>query len=90
MFLLLSPFILNSQFDNLTTSLNSIPTLGFKLETKYFILEDDFSQIREFKPYLEFNKSLRFGVGYCRLKKSRGRILKFSALTFFWRISIKF
>ena len=90
LFLLISPFLLTSQFNNLTTSLNSIPTLGFKFETKYFILEDDFSQIREFKPYLEFNKSLRFGVGYCRLKKSRGRILKFSALTFFSEYLLNF
>ena len=43
------------------------PKFGLKMENKNFLLDDQFSRIQEFKPYLEFGNRLRLGLGYCWL-----------------------
>lgn len=81
--LFLLPIIYISQVDTIISSLKTKPIFGFKIETKYFNLDKDFSQFREVKPYIEFNKVIRFGVGYCWLKKINGRPLRINSFTFF-------
>ena len=90
LFLFFIPTLFFSQINNVIPSLKTTPTLGFKFETKYFILDDNISQLRELKPYLEYNNIIRLGIGYCWLKKSKSRILRFSAFNFFAEYLINF
>ena len=83
LFLLFIPLLFFSQNIDIISSLKTKPTIGFKFESKYFILDHNLSQLRELKPYLEFNDIFRVGVGYCWLKKRRGRLLSFTAFNFF-------
>tara|TARA_B100001173_G_scaffold308346_1_gene318469 strand:+ start:510 stop:1145 length:636 start_codon:yes stop_codon:yes gene_type:complete len=73
----------NSSLDSIKTILSSTPKLGFKAENKYFSLGSDISGVRELKPYIEYNETIRFGVGYCWLKRINGNNLRFNAITFF-------
>tara|TARA_Y100000385_G_scaffold31864_1_gene30017 strand:- start:1785 stop:2396 length:612 start_codon:yes stop_codon:yes gene_type:complete len=90
LFLFLTPILFFAQINDIIPSLKSKPSLGFKFETKYFLLEDNVSQLRELKPYFEFNNVFRVGVGYCWLKKSKGRLLRFTAFNFFAEYLINF
>ena len=60
------------------------------METKNFVIQNSWTRIQEIKPYLEYGKSLRFGLGYAWLKKGHKFIentdtlhLKVNAFTFF-------
>ena len=90
LFLFFTPILFCAQINDIIPSFKTTPTLGFKFETKYFILDDNISQLRELKPYLEFNNIVRLGIGYCWLKKSRGRLLRFNAFNFFAEYLINF
>jgi hypothetical protein len=90
LFLLFIPFIVFTQLDSIRTSLRSDPVPGFKLESKYFLIDNNISKIRELKPYFEFNKVLRIGAGYCWLKKINGEALSFNAFTLFAEYLINF
>ena len=57
----------NAQIDSIASSLRMKPKFGLKMENKNFLLDDQFSRIQEFKPYLEFGNRLRLGLGYCWL-----------------------
>ena len=69
---LFSLFAINSsysQLDSLKYKFDSKPTIGLKMETKNFVIHNYWSRIQEIKPYLEFEKNIRIGVGYAWLKK---------------------
>ena len=79
-----------SQLDSIRFHFNSKPTIGLKMETKNFVIQNSWTRIQELKPYLEYGKSLRLGLGYAWLKKGHKFIentdtlyLKINALTFF-------
>ena len=93
-FFLFITIILNcksfSQFDSIRFHLKSKPTIGLKMETKNFVIQNSWTRIQEIKPYLEYGKSLRFGLGYAWLKKGHKFIentdtlhLKINVFTFF-------
>ena len=73
----------NSSLDSIKTILSSTPKLGFKAENKFFSLYSDITGVRELKPYIEYKETIRFGVGYCWLKRINGNNLRFNAITFF-------
>ena len=93
-FFLLSTIILTSnsysQLDSIRIHLKNKPAIGLKMETKNFVIQNSWTRIQEIKPYLEYGKSLRLGLGYAWLKKGHKFIestdtlyLKINALTFF-------
>ena len=64
---LFSLFTINSsysQLDSLKYKFDSKPTIGLKMETKNFVIQNYWSRIQEIKPYLEFEKNIRIGVNY--------------------------
>ena len=72
-----------SSLNSIKTILSSTPKLGFKAENKFFSLNSDISGVRELKPYIEYKETIRFGLGYCWLKRINGNNLRFNAITFF-------
>jgi len=93
-FFLLSTIILTSnsysQLDSIRIHLKNKPAIGLKMETKNFVIQNSWTRIQEIKPFLEYGKSLRLGLGYAWLKKGHKFIestdtlyLKINALTFF-------
>ena len=72
-----------SSLDTIKRILSTPPRIGFKAENKYFSLNSNIANVRELKPYVEFNSVIRFGVGYCWLKRINGNNLRFNAITFF-------
>ena len=72
-FFLLTTIILTSksysQLDSIRFHLKNKPAIGLKMETKNFVIQNSWTRIQEIKPYLEYGKSLRFGMGYAWLKK---------------------
>ncbi len=79
-----------SQFDSIRINLDSKPAIGLKMETKNFVIQNEWSRIQELKPYLEFGNSLRLGLGYAWLKRSHNFTkdddtlsLKINSITFF-------
>ena len=55
----------NAQIDSIVSSLRMKPKFGLKMENKNFLLDDQFSRIQEFKPYLEFGNRFRESTKLC-------------------------
>ena len=72
-FFLFTTIILNSksysQLDSIRIHLKNKPAIGLKMETKNFVIQNSWTRIQEIKPYLEYGKSLRLGLGLCVVKK---------------------
>ena len=65
-----------SQLDSLKYKFDSKPTIGLKMETKNFVIQNYWSRIQEIKPYLEFEDNIRMGIGYAWLKRDMNFLIK--------------